>query len=185
MTRSLITLTALLLVTGCTAEEPDMTSEPLTSDGWGVLRIGMTEDELRQAVGTSSSPVSNGSPRPVECVEFHPDQAPEGVSVMVESGRVTRISLTGKAQIKTGKKLGLGASAEKVKDAYDGDAIVTPAKYDPAPAEDITVWTHGAKPEPYVQSPDARGLRYQIGNEGKVKAIRAGGPSIQYVEGCG
>ena len=30
----------------------------------------------------------------------------------------------------------------------------------------------------------ARGLLYEIDGTGKVGAVRAGGPSIQYVEGC-
>ena len=35
-----------------------------------------------------------------------------------------------------------------------------------------------------VQDANARGLLYEVGGDGKVRAIRAGGPSIQYVEGC-
>ena len=32
--------------------------------------------------------------------------------------------------------------------------------------------------------PDSRGIRYEVGDNGKVAFIHAGGPSIQYVEGC-
>jgi hypothetical protein len=35
-----------------------------------------------------------------------------------------------------------------------------------------------------VQDASARGIVYEIDGTGKVGAIHAGGPSIQYVEGC-
>ena len=35
-----------------------------------------------------------------------------------------------------------------------------------------------------VQDEAARGIVYEIDGAGKVGAIHAGGPSIQYVEGC-
>ena len=62
-------------------------------------------------------------------------------------------------------------------------AIAQPAKYDPAPAEDLFVWANGGSTA-YVTDPNARGVRYEIGADGKVKAVHAGGPSIQLVEGC-
>ena len=58
-----------------------------------------------------------------------------------------------------------------------------PHKYEPAPAGYITVWSRGGG-SGYVEDPDARGLVFEVGQDGAVKAIRAGGPSIQYVEGC-
>jgi hypothetical protein len=71
-----------------------------------------------------------------------------------------------------------------VKAGYGDSAKVTPHKYEAAPAEYITVWDGGVRSEPYVQDEAARGLVYEIDGSGNVAAIRAGGPSIQYVEGC-
>jgi hypothetical protein len=71
-----------------------------------------------------------------------------------------------------------------VKAGYGADAKVTPHKYQDKPAESITAWSGGPRSEPYVQDEAARGVVYEIGGEGKVSAVRIGGPSIQYVEGC-
>ena len=53
----------------------------------------------------------------------------------------------------------------------------------PAPAENLFVWAKGGSTS-YVTDATARGVRYEIGTDGLVKAVRAGGPSIQLVEGC-
>jgi hypothetical protein len=45
------------------------------------------------------------------------------------------------------------------------------------------MWEGGRRPEDDVRDPAARG-RYEIGLDNKVETIHAGGPSIQYVEGC-
>ena len=58
-------------------------------------------------------------------------------------------------------------------------AEVMAHKYQEAPAEYITVWSTADH-----QSPAARGLKYEIGMDGRVQTIAAGGPSITYVEGC-
>lgn len=36
-----------------------------------------------------------GGPDPEACDQFRPERAPEGMLLMVEDGRLTRISLTG------------------------------------------------------------------------------------------
>ena len=71
-----------------------------------------------------------------------------------------------------------------MKTAYGASAVATPHKYQDKPAEYITVWDGGPRKEPYVQDEAARGLVYEIDGTGKVGMIHAGGPSIQYVEGC-
>jgi hypothetical protein len=64
--------------------------------------------------------------------------------------------------------------------------MVQPHKYSAPPAEDITVWTTGrrAHANAYVQDAAARGVRYEIGNDGTARIIHVGGPAIQLVEGC-
>jgi hypothetical protein len=175
---------ALLLAACTTPAATPPAADTLGPDGWGPLRIGMAADEVATALGATAAPRPPRG-RTAECAEYHPAGAPPGLMVMMEQGRLTRISLTGTATIKTDANLGLGAEPGAVKGTYGAGVRSTPAKYDPAPAEDITIWTRGAGTEGYVENPDARGLRYQVGPSGKVEAIRAGGPSIQYVEGCG
>ena len=103
---------------------------------------------------------------------------------MLEAGKLTRITLADMSKLKTDKGLGLGDTAETVKTAYGAAAVATPHKYQDKPAEYITVWDGGPRTEPYVQDEAARGIVYEIDGTGKVGAIHAGGPSIQYVEGC-
>lgn len=159
-------------------------SDAITGQGWGPLKIGMTLDEVTAALGPDSNPDAVGGPDPEACDEFRPANAPEGILVMIEQGKLTRISLIEMSTLKSDKGLGLGDTADAVKAAYGPAAQASPHKYQDAPAEYITVWDGGPRTEPYVQDETARGLVYEIDGTGKVGAIRGGGPSIQYVEGC-
>jgi len=158
------------------------TSDALTSQGWNTLKIGMTKEEVVVAVGDKRDPDAAGIPG--ECDEYQPKNAPENLWVMLESGKLTRITIADMSKLKTDKGLGLGDSAEAVKEVYGAAATASPHRYQDKPAEYITVWDGGSRSEPYVQDEAARGLVYEIDGTGKVGAIHAGGPSIQYVEGC-
>jgi hypothetical protein len=164
------------------APSPAAVEDVLTADGIGSLKIGMTKDEVVAAVGDTRTPDAAGIPDS-DCSEFQPQRAPEGLWVMLEAGKLTRITIGETSAVKTDKGLGLGDTASAVKGAYGAEAKATPHKYQGAPAEYITVWTGGAR-EPNVQDETARGIVYEIDGTGKVGAIHAGGPSIQYVEGC-
>jgi len=161
---------------------PAASADALTSQGWGPLKIGMTKEEVVTAVGDKRDP--NAADIPGECVEYQPKNAPENLWVMLEAGKLTRITLADMSKLKTDKGLGLGDTADAVKTAYGADAVASPHKYQDKPAEYITVWDGGPRKEPYVEDEAARGIVYEIDGTGKVGAIHAGGPSIQYVEGC-
>jgi len=187
------TLCALAFLAACSpAETPAPESPPqesaidtnaLTATGWGSLQIGMTRAALVAAVGDDANPNAVGGAEPEQCDEFYPANAPQGMLVMVENGLLTRISLIRDATLRTEQGIGLGDAADAVLSAYSG-ASRTPHKYNDAPeAGYITVWQIGGGGD-YVQDPTARGLVFEIDAEGRVSAIRAGGPSIQYVEGC-
>jgi hypothetical protein len=163
---------------------PAADANALTSTGWGPLKIGMTLAEVTAAAGPDSNPDDVGGPEPEYCDQFRPANAPEGLLVMIEQGKLTRISLIEMSPLKTDKGLGIGDTAAAVKAAYGSSAQTGPHKYQDAPAEYITVWDGGPRAEPYVQDETARGLVYEIDGTGKVGAIHAGSPSIQYVEGC-
>jgi hypothetical protein len=156
-------------------------SDTLTAEGWGALKIGMTKDEVVAAVGDTRTPDAAGIPGS-ECMEFQPQRAPDGLWVMLEANKVTRITVGDMSTVKTDKGLGIGDTPDAVKAAYP-DAKSSPHKYQDAPAAYITWWTT-PRTEQYVQDETARGIVYEIDGTGKVGAIHAGGPSIQYVEGC-
>lgn len=163
---------------------PEAATGPnLTGEGWESLRIGMSRADIVEALGEDANPDAVGGPDPESCDQFRPERAPEAMLLMVESDRLTRISLGDESDITTDKGLRVGDTAERVKAAWGDQALVTPHKYQDAPAEYVTVWSRGGG-EGYVEDEDARGIVYEIGGDGTVMAIHAGGPSIQYVEGC-
>jgi hypothetical protein len=166
------------------APTPAPAGNVLTATGLGPLRIGMTRAEVVAAWGEDASPGAVGGADPARCDEFRPARAPEGTLVMIENDRLTRISLIRGSTLKSDRGFGLGAEAAAVKAAYGPAAVASPHKYSSAPAEYLTVWTPPTSGTAYVQDPNARGLVYEIGMDGRVAAIRGGGPSIQYVEGC-
>jgi hypothetical protein len=161
---------------------PDVTLDVLTADGIGPLKIGMTKEAVIAAVGDTRTPDAAGIPG--ECIEFQPQRAPDGLWVMIENGKLSRITVGELSTLKTDKGLGLGDTADAVKTAYGAEAKASPHKYQDAPAEYVTWWQGGPRSEPYVQDETARGIVYEIDGTGKVGAIHAGGPSVQYVEGC-
>jgi hypothetical protein len=147
-------------------------------DGWGWLRIGMTRAEVVAAAGEDANPNAVGGPNPDECDQFRPARTPRGLLVMLENGILTRISLSDGTGIRTASGIGVGDPAADVVAAHGAEAVTTPHKYQEAPARYIAVW-RTAPP-----APDARGIVYEIGRDDRVMHIHAGGPSIEYVEGC-
>jgi len=202
---ALMALMALILMTSCqqapvpedNAEVPqtsmdgratddlaaeDLPAEPtptwLTSEGWGELRIGMTRQEVVATLGEDANPNAVGGPDPEACDQFRPERAPNGLLVMIEQGRLTRISLSGASGIETEGGLAVGDSASVVRSHFGARAASSLHKYLEAPAEYLTVWTTAPS------ASDPRGIVYEVGTDARVMHIHAGGPSIQYVEGC-
>ncbi len=100
---------------------------------------------------------------------------------MIEEGKFTRITLGDLSTVKTDRGFGLGDTPDAVKAAYGAEAKATPHKYQDKPAEYIT-WWKGPRTEPYAGRNGAR--HFTKSTARGVGAIHAGGPSIQYVEGC-
>lgn len=198
MIRRLLLTSAVFALAACGAENsaaPDTapestppsvassTTPQLTAEGWGPLRIGMTRAEVVAALGQDANPEAVGGPDPASCDEFRPERAPEAMLVMIERDRLTRISLIRSSDVTTDRGYGVGDPGDGIAAAYGAEARREPHKYEPAPAGYVTVWSRGGG-SGYVEDPNARGLVFEVGQDGAVKAIRAGGPSIQYVEGC-
>lgn len=158
---------------------PVSAADKLTAQGYGPLRIGMTRAEVEAALGPDANPGAVGGPDPESCDMFRPERAPEGLLVMVQDGVLTSVWLSRNTSVETDRALNVGDPAAEVKRVYGAAAEVTPHKYVEAPAEYITVWSTADH-----QSAAARGLKYEIGRDGRVQSIAGGGPSIAYVEGC-
>jgi hypothetical protein len=164
-----------------TSDEVLKTEEPgpllLTPDGWGPLRIGMSREEVIAAAGEDAALNAVGGPDPARCDEFRPVKAPAGVLVMIENGSLTRISVSRNREIATPAGVHVGDSGSAVLRAYGSKARVTAHQYWPSPAKYITVWRQSS-------SDDDRGILYEINANDEITTIRAGGRSIELVEGC-
>ena len=192
-------LTALvvpLLFFACSTEAPNRSSLPegsvapasaeptqpdlrlITPDGWGPLRIGMSRAEVVQAAGEDAHLDAVGGPDPETCDEFRPRNAPDGVLVMIQDGVLTRISVSRNRDIATPAGIRVGDAGSTVLTRYGAQARVEPHKYWAPPARYVTVW-RWAPPDTV-----RRGIRYEINMDDEVVHLRAGGQSIEYVEGC-
>jgi hypothetical protein len=139
----------------------------------------MTRAQVEAAAGPDANPDAVGGPDPASCDQFRPLSAPQGLLVMIERDTLTRISFSRSAAVATDAGFTIGDSAAAVQRHYGARADVTPHEYQSAPAKYITIWTRGRPPES-----SARGIVYEIGADDRIAYIHAGGPSIQYVEGC-
>ena len=148
-------------------------ASPLTPEGLGPIRIGMTDAEARAAVGGANIEIDTGTELSQTCTEIKLKGAYPGVYLMIEEGRLTRITATDDAAVRTDKGIGVGASAAQVTAAYPG-AVAEPHKYEEAPAQYLTVWT----------VPGKEGTVFEVNGRGVVGSIHAGTDSITYVEGC-
>ena len=146
---------------------------PLTPKGLGPLTIGMTDAEARAAVGAANIEADTGTDLSESCTEIKLKGDYVGVYLMIEEGKLSRITATENSTLKTDKGIGLGATPAQVMAAYP-DAKSEPHKYEDAPAAYLTVWT----------VPGKEGTVFEVNGRGVVGSIHAGGPSIQYVEGC-
>ena len=118
-----------------------------------------------------------GGPDPESCDEFHPAGTPAGMRVMIERGRLTRITLARDAPMKTEHGFGVGDTAAEIKASLGARAIATRHEYGEAPSEYLMVWIRP------TTDPEPRGIVYEIGADGRVAQVHAEGASIQNVEG--
>lgn len=139
----------------------------LALEGLGDLRIG-------EAVPAGSSWAERGAQASDACRTVTSPDYP-GVYAIVEKGKVRRITLGQRSEVRLVEGIGVGSSEADVKKWFAGFRE-EPHKYEPAPAK-------------YLTAPNARSgdpaLRFEIGQDGKVKLIHVGTmPVLGYVEGC-
>lgn len=145
---------------------------PLTPDGWGELKIGMREADAVRRFGLRD-PDPEGVVNSFECRELDlPGQSQ--ITVMAESGRITRISISSRGPIRTESGLRVGSTEAEVRKAYGAGLEVAPNRYDGPPARYLTSWV----------TRNERGIRYETDEQRRVARIHVGSASIEYVEGC-
>lgn len=157
-------------------------TEQLTPNGFGTLRIGMTLANIQQARSITlirntlhASPDKNNN-----CQSFTISGQPPALSVMVINGIISRISLYGgetqnaELTIKTDTGLGLNDPEEWVHTRYPNHLESEPHEYLGGTARYLTWWDKQSQ----------RGIRYETSMDQKITAIHAGNEAIFLIEGC-
>ena len=136
-------------------------------EGLGELRIG-------QPVPMGGSWAERGAQTGDECRTVSSPDYP-GVYAIVEGGKVQRITVGQRSDVKLVEGIGVGSTEQDVKKWFAGFRE-EPHKYEDKPAKYLTA--------PNAASGDPA-LRFEIGKDGKVSLIHVGAmPVLAYVEGC-
>ena len=169
--RMLVMLVTLAASCAPETRRPASTAWVVTPDGIGAIRVGMTADELRRAVGD----VAGANPT-ADCSYVRPSGAPAGVSVMLARGQVARVDIDS-AGVSSDAGVAVGDRTAKVAGAYAKRMTATPHKYVPA-GQYLTV--RSASP-----ADSMRRMVFETEN-GRVTRFRAGRvPEVEWVERCG
>ena len=149
------------------AEHPGSAAvvDVLTLEGLGPLRIGQSVPAGWAERGAQISDDCRTVSSP-----GHP-----GVYAIVEAGKVRRITVGQRSDVKLIEGIGVGATENRVRTVFPGFREA-PHEYESPPAK-------------YLTAPNAAGgdpaLRFEIGMDGKVSLIHVGTmPVLGYVEGC-
>ena len=139
----------------------------LTFEGLGDLGLG-------KAVPAGSRWAERGAQASDTCRTISSPDYP-GVYAIVEGGKVRRVTVGQRSNVKLVEGIGVGATETQVRADFAGFRS-TPHKYQAAPAKYLTA------PGASATNP---ALRFEIGEDGKVSLIHVGlMPQLEYVEGC-
>lgn len=136
-------------------------------EGLGDLRVG-------EPVPGKGAWAERGAQTSDACRTVSSPEYP-GVYAIVSEGKVRRITVGQRSDVKLAEGVGIGATETEVGKWFAGFRK-EPHKYEDAPAK-------------YLTAPNAEkapsALRFEIGQDGKVKLIHVGTmPVLAYVEGC-
>ncbi|MDQ0326332.1 hypothetical protein J2R99_002201 [Rhodopseudomonas julia] len=136
-------------------------------DGLGDLRIG-------NPVPEGGSFAERGAQTSDACRTVSSPDYP-GVYAIVADGKVQRITVGQRSDVKLAEGVGVGSTETEVR-SWFGGFREEPHKYEEAPAKYLTA--------PNAES-GTSALRFEIGREGKVKLFHIGVmPYLAYVEAC-
>ncbi len=156
--------------TAAPPETPAAVANALNPEGYGPLHVGMTWEEAHTAMPSLTRQVEE---QMEACYTASTPELPN-VYIMFEDRKLARVSAREGASVTAAEGLRVGQPAAEVERVYGARATSEPHHYEAAPARYLTVWA----------IPGQRGVRFEIGENGNIEAIHAGGPQIEYVEGC-
>lgn len=171
---------SILALAACQQDPPaqgarDASVPPLTVEGYGDMHVGMTLTDARRVSGQALDAEAIEPDVPGACVEQqYATTDGDQLYLMFEEDKITRITASTEApRTRTAQNVGVGSTDAEVRAAYQ-NVIEQGAHYNPPPAHNLIVWT----------VPEQSGLLFEVSEQGIVTAVHAGGPSIQYMEGC-
>ena len=145
----------------------------VTERGIGPLEAGMSLKDASAAVGTTLA-VPRGSD-PASCYYVAWPDAPRGVRVMADAGRIARVDVDS-AGVATAAGVRVGDGEERVQQLYAGRVEESPHKY---------IEGHYLTVTPASPADSAFRLVFEIA-KGRIVRYRAGRlPPVEWVEGCG
>ena len=134
-------------------------------EGLGDLRLGQAPPATWSERGAQVSD---------ECRTVTSPDHP-GVYAIVTDGKVQRVTVGQRSDVKLAEGIGVGATENQVRQWFGGFRD-EPHKYEDKPAKYLTAPNAGS---------GAPALRFEIGANGKVSLIHVGlAPVLEYVEGC-
>lgn len=146
-------------------------------DGAGPVRVGMTVDEARAALGGDFVVGGQGGgAEPQGCEYAWSAAAPAGLAFMVEGGRVVRVDVGDSSAVATRMGARVGDTEEQVRALYGGRVQIQPHRYVEGGRYLVVL---------PVEPRDGR-LRMVFETDGeRVTRYRAGTtPQVEWVEGC-
>lgn len=167
MKRAIAALAVSLLHPLLGAADP---SWRITTRGYGPVQAGLSPSEAARWMGTRLK-TFEGQPLDPSCDHLYPEKGYDGVSLMVQNGKVTRIVISN-PQIQTLSGIKVGDSTARLKQVFPGRLEIEPHKYDESGFY-YYVWEQGKR----------HGVKFEIAGD-RVTEIYAGDESITYVEGC-
>ncbi|WP_152630599.1 hypothetical protein [Thalassospira sp. HJ] len=152
----------------------------LSEQGYGPARIGMSDTELRKAIGPRLDAFIAGDDE--SCTYLQRELDPFGLGYMILDGSLARVSLYGDEHdvatslVRTSNGLSIGSTRDDVYAAFSGQKLIEEEhEYLGPTGKYITWWQDDAQ---------TRGIRFEIDENGTVIAIHAGTDAITLIEGC-
>lgn len=144
-------------------------------EGIGPLRVGMTPDQAKAALGGDFQPLgTSAGTEPGGCRYARSGALPAGVRVMLEGDRVVRVEVDSGTAAATAEGARIGDTESRVKQLYPG-VQVQPHKYTDG---------HYLVVTPSAPADSAKRIVFETDGQ-KVLRFRAGQrPQVEYVEGC-
>ena len=145
----------------------------VTDSGAGVLRIGMTRDQLALDMHAA---VPKHTRADSGCAYLAVPGVPAGMRTMWVAATLARIDI-GAPKLPTDRGVSVGDKAAKVEQLYGGSVTTMPAKYDPQGKYLVVKVGSGSDTTRrlvFETDSTTRITRYRVGRE----------PEVEWVEGC-